>query len=161
MSSDIEKNILILGLGNLLLSDEGIGVHVVRRLQQMELPPEVEVIDGGTGGLELIEHVRGKSKVVIVDCLQASAEPGSIMQLSLDDVANQRYVPMSAHQGGVLELFNFIRTLTPVPEVVVYGVVPAVTNRIDMQLSRAVESQMKKIISIVLGEARVAAGAHV
>ena len=152
MGLEAEKSVLILGLGNLLLGDEGVGVHVAKRLQQIELPPEVEVIDGGTGGFELIEHVRGKSKVVIVDCLRADSEPGTIVRLSLDQLSIERQIPLSAHQGGVWELLAFIKTLTPAPEVVVYGIVPVAADRLGVNLSPAVESRLPGITSAVIGE---------
>lgn len=152
MIPETKKNILILGLGNLLLADEGVGVHVVKRLQQMNLPPEVEVIDGGTGGFELIEHVRGKSKVVIVDCLRADSEPGAIVRLSLDELSIERQIPLSAHQGGVREFLAFVKTLAPAPEVVVYGIVPAAADKVAIGLSPTVESQLPKVVSAIIGE---------
>ena len=152
MNPETEKTVLILGLGNLLFTDEGVGVHVAQRLLQMKLPAEVAVIDGGTGGYELIEHVRGKSKVVIIDCLNANAPPGSIVRLSLEELALRQPHPFSAHQGGVGEFLAFLKTLVPAPEVVVYGVVPDIVDQLGMELSPAVETQFSKIVSTIIDE---------
>ncbi len=148
-----EKSTLILGLGNLLLSDEGVGVHVVHLLNQMTLPSDMEVIDGGTGGFELLEHVKGKSKVIIVDCLNADAKPGSVVLMPLDEVLLHKSSPFSAHEGGALELLRGIQELQPSPQVTVVGIVPHVVNSLEMDLSSEVRSQLPKIISVVLDEA--------
>ncbi len=92
-----EKSVLVLGVGNLLLADEGVGVHVAQRLLKMPMPPEIEVIDGGTGGFELIEHFRGKKEVIIVDALKADADPGTVIQFTPDDIALQWHSSFSAH----------------------------------------------------------------
>src|SRR3990172_2748322 len=81
-----QKNILILGLGNLLLSDEGVGAHIVNQLQKMTLPGNVEAIDGGTGGFEFLNHFYGKKKVIIVDAMRGNVEPGTIFRCSPDDL---------------------------------------------------------------------------
>lgn len=152
MDAGPDKQTLILGLGNLLLSDEGVGVHVAQLLLRMELPSDVEVVDGGTGGFELIEHVRGKSKVVIIDCFRADAKPGSIARLMIDEVSLDQPPPFSVHEGGIQELLLPIQKLTPPPEVVLLGIVPAVVDQLGMVLSAEIESQMPKIVSAVLEE---------
>ncbi|HLF20472.1 MAG TPA: hydrogenase maturation protease [Bacteroidota bacterium] len=153
MNCETEKRVVILGLGNLLLSDEGVGVHVVQVLLRMRLPSYIEVVDGGTGGFELIEHVRGMSKVIIIDCFNTEAKPGSIIRLTLDELSLQQPLPFSAHEGGIRELLWQIHALAPVPEVVVFGVVPADTNQLGMRLSAVVESRLPRIVSAVVEEA--------
>ena len=152
VSAEIDKEVLILGLGNLLLSDEGVGVHAAQLLLRMDLPSDVEVVDGGTGGFELIEHVRGKSKVVIIDCLRGDISPGSIVRLGLDDLLLRLPAPFSVHEGGVLELLSKIKTLSPMPEVVIIGIVTVVTKEPGTKVSAIVESQMPRIIAAVLEE---------
>ena len=127
-------------------------MHVAQLLLRMELPSDVEVIDGGTGGFELIDHVKGKSKVVIVDCFEANAKPGSVARLTLDELSLQRPSPFSVHEGGIQELLRQVQNLVSPPEVVVLGVVPATSDQPGMNLSEEVESQMPKIVSAVLYE---------
>lgn len=145
---------LILGVGNLLLSDEGVGVHVAQQLQKMPIPPEVEVIDGGTGGFELIEHFRGKKKVIIVDALHADAEPGAVIRLTREDIALEGPPPFSAHQRGLQELLHFCQELEPPPEVIIYGIVPKQTQRMGVRLSKTVKRRLPEIISMVIDEAK-------
>ncbi len=147
-----EKQVLILGVGNILLSDEGVGVHVVQRLKQMDLPPCIEVVDGGTGGFELIDHVRGKTKVIIVDCMMLDADPGAVFRLTPDELFLRSDSPFSAHQGGIRELLYHITTLPQPPEVVVYGIVPLDRERPSMRLSEPVACRVSDIINAVLAE---------
>lgn len=147
-----EKRTLILGLGNLLLSDEGIGVHVVRRLQRMLLPPAVEVLDGGTGGFELLTHCRGKKKIVIVDAVQIAAEPGSIFRFTTAEVLEQPRPAFSVHEGGVYELLHFLQTLRPQPEVIIYGIVPEDTQRMSMALSATLAHKLDEIVALIVAE---------
>lgn len=136
----------------MLLTDEGVGVHIAQELQQRGLHTTVEVVDGGTGGFELIEQVRRKTNVIIVDCLTANAPPGSIIRLALDEIDLQRALPFSAHQGGVHELLTHVKTVSPKPEVVVIGIVPAILDQVGLNLSPAVEAQRLRIVSAVIDE---------
>lgn len=146
------RRTVILGLGNVLLADEGVGVHVAHLLRRGDLPADVEVVDGGTGGFELIAHVQGTSKVIIVDCFKVDAAPGSLVRLTLEDLSLERPSPFSVHEGGVRDLLLHIRSLSPAPEVAIIGVVPAVTDRLTMSLSAAVTSALPRIVSAVLDE---------
>ncbi|MBF8295716.1 MAG: hydrogenase maturation protease [Bacteroidetes bacterium] len=144
-----EKTILVLGVGNILLSDEGVGVQVAQRLQAMNLPPEVEVVDGGTAGYELIEFFRNKKKVVVVDCLRADEPPGSIIRASPDELDLQWQTPLSVHQSGLRELLQHAASLSPSPEIVILGIVPENTDSPGMNLSKTVEGVIDRVISDV------------
>ena len=71
-------NILILGIGNLLLRDEGVGIHVVQKMKEMELPPGIEVMDGGTMGLNLLYYIENRDRVIVVDTVIVGDPPGTI-----------------------------------------------------------------------------------
>ena len=148
------KSILILGVGNLLLGDEGIGIHVAQRLQKMALPHDVEVIDGGTGGFELIEQCHGRKKIIIVDAILADAEPGSVLRFTPEDVELQWHPSYSSHQSGLRELLHFCKQLVPLPEIVVYGIAPKETQSLSTRLSEAVTSSLAKLIAEVLEEVK-------
>ena len=150
------KSVLVLGVGNVLLSDEGVGVHVARRLQSMDLPRWVEVVDGGTGGFELIEFCRGKEKVVIVDAIRADAEPGALFRLRLADVDLPKHGRFSAHHEGLDELLRLCPSLLPDTNLVLYGIVPD-DMRPGMTLSPALEQQLDLFIARILEEAATSA----
>jgi hydrogenase maturation protease len=145
------KTILVLGVGNILLSDEGIGVHVVRRLQGMNLPPEVEVVDGGTAGYELVQFFHSKKKVVIVDCLRADEPPGTIVRATPRELDLQWRPLLSVHQSGLRELLQQAASLNPSQEIVILGVVPEDTESPNMNLSRTLDSVIDRVVLEVCG----------
>lgn len=147
-----KKNILVLGVGNLLLSDEGVGIHIVHQLQNMSLATYVEVIDGGTESFELIRFFRNRKKVIIVDAVKADAKPGTILRFTPEDGELQWSPSLSAHQLSLYELLHFSQELIPRPEIVVYGMVPKETRRFSTQLSRTVKRNIQRIISEIIKE---------
>ncbi|MEJ2050876.1 MAG: hydrogenase maturation protease [Calditrichota bacterium] len=147
-----DKHILVLGLGNLLLSDEGLGIHVIRELQKKSLPKNVSIIDGGTGGFELIRYFRGMEKVIIIDALKSDDKPGSVFRFTPDEFRSSGLHPFSAHQGGLSELLNEIKKLDPSPEVIIYGIVPGETKQYNLELSRDVKRSIPALIFILTKE---------
>jgi hydrogenase maturation protease len=146
------KKILILGVGNILLADEGVGVHVVRRLMEMELPPHVEVIDGGTGGLDLLPYFRDKERVIIIDALKVEEEPGSIYRLHPGDFGAGTQPILSLHQLGIAELLESARLLGFNPEVTIFGIAPKDIESCSLELTPEVERAIPKVIRMILDE---------
>jgi hydrogenase maturation protease len=144
---------LVLGVGNILLSDEGVGIHVARRLQSMRLPPDVEVIDGGTEGYELIRFLRDRTKVVIVDALSAHEPPGTLIRGTPEELELKWTPSYSSHQSGLRELLYAAQALPSAPEIVILGVVPEETCGVGTDLSESVAGEMDTIIAAVLATA--------
>ncbi len=144
------KPVLVLGVGNVLLSDEGIGVHVARRLQSMQLSPQVEVIDGGTGGYELIGFFSGRKKVIIVDCLKAEEPPGTIISASPDQLEIRWEAVSSVHEFGLSELLHHAKLLPSPPEILIVGIVPQAHTNASTSLSDDLEPMVDLIASKVL-----------
>ncbi|TNF72199.1 MAG: hydrogenase maturation protease, partial [Bacteroidetes bacterium] len=118
------QNILILGLGNILLGDEGVGVRVIEQLLTHPLPEEIEVIDGGTAGYELINFFEGKEKVIIVDAVKTDDTPGSVYKMDLSVVQEDETVQLSLHQIGLKNVFKMASLMDLNPEVTLVGIVP-------------------------------------
>lgn len=98
-------NVLVLGVGNVLLSDEGAGVRVVERLKASHrFPPQVELLDGGTMGLELLPWLEERSHLFIVDAIRSEDPPGSVVVRHLDDPPAYFHQKISPHQIGLSEL---------------------------------------------------------
>ena len=88
--------VLVLGLGNLLMQDEGIGVRVVEQLKRdYEFPPEVEVLDGGTAGMALFEHIVGRSHVIVIDAAKTGREPGTLVKRRSTGVLSKQGIAAS------------------------------------------------------------------
>ena len=146
------KNILILGLGNILLGDEGVGVRVIEQLLSHPLPDEIEVIDGGTAGYELINFFEGKEKVIIVDAVKTDDTPGSVYKLDLSVVQEDETVQLSLHQIGLKNVFKMASMMDLNPEVTLIGIVPKDYQDYNIGLSEEVEKAIPLAIETVLKE---------
>jgi hydrogenase maturation protease len=149
-----KKPVLILGVGNLLLKDEGIGVHVARKLMDMDLPPYVEVVEGGTSGFDLLDDIEGRGKVVVVDTVQAGQPPGTLYRLSREDIEDRPKQRLSLHDidmTDLLKLSDLLGVKKPA-EVIIIGVEPKDMETASMELSPEVEAQISKVIELVMKE---------
>lgn len=112
-----EHRVTILGLGNILLSDEGVGVHVVNEFQKRyEVPPYVEIVDGGAAGLDLIPFIEGREKVVMVDAVNFDREPGYIDVLENEEIPVRLTQKASMHHLGLMDVLCIVRLSGNVPE---------------------------------------------
>jgi hydrogenase maturation protease len=145
------KKILIIGVGNLILQDEGIGVHAVRELGKLALPPHVEVIDGGTALMELLPVIREAERIIVIDALRGGEEPGTIYRLSPEDLMIDAERPLSLHQVGLLEVLGMARQLGGAAAVVIIGVEPEEIAW-GMELTPAVAAKLPQVIEAVLSE---------
>jgi hydrogenase maturation protease len=153
---------MVLGVGNLLLGDDGVGVHVVRDLQEHpdDLPEGTRVVDGGTFGLELAPRLYDVRRLVIVDAVDHRAAAGHVGVWRGDDVARVFSHPVSVHHVGVDALLGALTLVDAAPaEVTVVGVQPAdVTPGIGLsEPVRAAMPALRASVVAALG-APVAAG---
>jgi len=149
---DNRPPVLVLGIGNILLRDEGIGVHVVEALREYLLPESIELVDGGTTGADLLDVISDRRKVVVIDAMNADLEPGSLLRLSLDDLVAGQSAAVSLHEIGLVETFTMARHLRSAPdEVVVIGVKPK-EIRPSTQLSPELAAIVPVIVKQVIAE---------
>ncbi len=143
---------LVLGVGNVLLSDEGVGVRVVEELvKRYEIPDDVEVIDGGTLGLNLIYFLDNADRLLVVDALLGGNPPGSLYKFKGDQVkAYFREKKLSAHDIGLQEVLGVAELIGKVPkEVVVIGVEPESLD-VSLELSPSVKKVLERLLDEVL-----------
>ena len=141
----------IVGVGNLLLMDEGVGVHVVQELERRELPPNVAVIDGGTSP-DALAHAGEVDRLVIVDAVRGGGEPGTVYRLTPDDIDESDRNPLSLHEWDLMDSLKLSRYWTEDVEVVIIGVEPGQMEW-GLELSPEVEARLPRIIDVVLREA--------
>ncbi len=148
---------VVLGVGNLLLSDEGVGVHVVKKLSEMTLPAEVEVVEGGVEGLGLINVVIGADRLIVIDAVKGGGPPGSIYRFEPDDLtAPTDEYKMSVHEIGVLEVIRLSGLLGRTPRTSIFGVEPK-SIEMGMELSPEIRTKVPKVIELVLNELKTPA----
>jgi hydrogenase maturation protease len=144
--------VLILGIGNILLQDEGVGVRAVQRLRGCELPVHVDIVDGGTGGADLVDVIADRRKVIVIDAMDAAVPPGTISRFAGEDLLPDPGTTVSLHQLGLVESLVMAKQLGCGPgEVVVFGIQPA---RIQpgLELSQPVADAMAAVVKAVIAE---------
>jgi len=142
---------LVLGLGNILMGDEGIGVHVITTLQQYPLPPGVECLDGGTGGFLLLEPLQSADRIILVD---AAADGNSIGTVTRSAPRFSRDYPptLTAHDVGVKDLLDVFHMQSGEREVVLYAITIDPHQPISMSLSEAGRRAASCAIDQIRGE---------
>jgi hydrogenase maturation protease len=121
------KDVVVIGLGNVLLSDEGIGVHIIRRLStQQDKFPLVDFIDAGSAGMALLHLIANRKKAVIIDCAQMGAEPGAMRRFAADEVQSVKKLShYSLHEADILQVINLSKQLGECPrKIVFFGIEP-------------------------------------
>jgi len=144
--------ITVLGIGNMLLKDEGIGVHLVQKLAGIVDDANVNIIDAGTSPdfLSLIEG--NTDKLIVVDAVKAGNKPGTTYRLTLDDLDLDSTSPISLHEIGVLDSLKFMALFDRVPKsTVIIGIEPK-TIDFGLDLSPEVEEKLPELINLVLKE---------
>lgn len=145
--------IIVLGVGNILLSDEGIGVRAVEKLQRdYDLPPEVVVIDGGTTGMEMLEDLSNADHLIIIDAVRSGKAPASIVRLADEQVPVFFKTKLSPHQIGLSDVLATLALIGEAPGgVTVIGVEPA-SLETGMALSPQVEARMPELMDLLVTE---------
>ncbi|GHU05405.1 hydrogenase 2 maturation endopeptidase [Alphaproteobacteria bacterium] len=143
----------VLGVGNLLMSDEGVGVHAVSALvERYDFPDEVEIIDGGTSGMELLPELEGLDHLIVVDAVRAGKPAGSLVRLAGEDVPVFFKIKFSPHQVGLSDIFAALRFKGTSPgEVVIVGVEPESLD-LNMSLSPTVAARLDEVVEMVVAE---------
>jgi hydrogenase maturation protease len=144
--------ILVLGVGNLLLRDEGVGVHVAQTMQRMKLPETVEAVDGATAGFDLLDIIADRRKVIVVDAMDGDYPPGTVVRLTLEDLAAGNGQASSLHRLGLAEVLGLAGRLGVAPaELVILGV-KAANLEYGLELSPELDRLLPRIVELVLNE---------
>jgi hydrogenase maturation protease len=156
-----DGRLLILGVGNMLLKDEGVGVHVARKLQEIALPCNVEVMDGGTASLDTLLLAQDIEKLVVIDAFRAGKKPGTIYRMHLgaaekdrlrQSLSKQECLKISLHQVGLLDALAVAERMNCAPsEIVVIGVEPGEVDY-GLELTDEVKQRVPEVIGTVLKE---------
>ena len=147
--------VLVLGLGNLIHSDDGVGIHAVYRLQKNpSVPPWATLMDGGTHGLNLAPHIRGFKRLLVIDAIDVGEKPGTLIKLEGEAVEKMPGKP-SVHQLGFADLMISMKLLgeSP-PEVVVFGVQPQSTEW-GTELTPPVEGALDQLVPAVITQLKL------
>ena len=145
---------LVLGVGNLIMCDDGFGIHVIRRLEEKaNIPDEIQVVDGGTAGLDLLYYLEGVDKMIIIDAMEMMGrEPGTLTVMDGDDIPTYLSIKMSPHDVALPDMLFAakLRDLYP-KEIIVYGVQP-LTVDMGLELSPVVADKIEIVVDKIIAE---------
>ena len=146
-------DVTILGVGNVILRDEGFGVRVAEYLDaHYAFPENVQIVDGGTLGIELTQYVTGTNKLLVIDSINGGAEPGTLFRFHNDDVMDHFQEKISAHEVGIQDVLALL-TVTghKIPDVVVIGAQPYDLEA-GVELSPGLQKLMPQVVEQALKE---------
>lgn len=152
------KPTIVVGLGNPLMADEGIGTVLVEELTKLaqdgKLPSEnIEYYDGGCGGMYLLHTIAERKKAILIDCCLMGTEPGTIRRFTPDDVNSvKKMAHLSLHEVDILKVIELARQIGQCPdEIVIFGIEP-VSIKPQMHLNEAIEARLDDYIAEIRKE---------
>ena len=142
--------VTVLGIGNVILRDEGFGVRVVEYLAaQYDFPDEVQLVDGGTLGIELTQYVTGTDKLLIIDSINGGAQPGTVFRFADDEIRAHFATKLSAHEVGIQDVLTMLElTGRRIPHTVVIGAQPY-----DIGAGVGLSERMQKLLPAMAAHA--------
>ena len=147
-----KNRVLVLGIGNILLKDEGFGVRALDAFTHAcALPQNVKCVDGGTAGLNLLTTVKGFSHIIILDAVLAQSPPGTLHRLTEKTIDSVPLLKTSAHELGIKELLFLTRFQDSSPKIAVIGVTPHDVSP-GLDLSPAVKDALPKAVRAICDE---------
>lgn len=152
----MDSQILILGVGCILLCDEGFGVRTAKEMEaRYTFPPNVSVVDGGVLGINLLGVISQADHLIVLDAIKNGGEPGTVYRIDDDGIPERIRAKNSLHQIDFLEALTLCHQgLDCHPKTVIFGVEPQDIETYQVELSPVVAEQTEKVIGLVLDELR-------
>jgi hydrogenase maturation protease len=150
----MEKAILVVGIGNPLMSDEGVGVRIIERFQsEKDKFPDVEFVDAGTEGVAVLHLIANRKKVVFIDCALMGTMPGTIKKFFPDEVESVKKISnQSLHEADILKVVEMSKQLGESPgEIIFFGIEPQTVQQGNI-LSGNIEKRFEEYIEIISRE---------
>ena len=144
--------ILILGVGNLLLRDDGFGVHLINSLQGTPLPGNVELLEAGTVSHQLIPRLHEIDHLIVIDVVEAGDTPGSLFRFSPDDMRFPIEQKASLHQISLIDVLNMAALTGTKPRTVIIGVQPKDVSSWSMELSDELTAVIPRVQELIFEE---------
>ncbi|MET3018435.1 HyaD/HybD family hydrogenase maturation endopeptidase [Flavobacterium hydatis] len=143
------NEILVLGIGNYLMGDEGVGVHFINRIKQSDFPENISFIDGGTGGFTLVPYIENHKRVIIVDATMDGKEEGTITLLK-PKFSNDFPISLSGHNFGLKDMVEILTMFDTMPEIYLYTITISKMEPMFMELSPKVDAAIKEVTEKVI-----------
>lgn len=147
--------VVVLGIGNILLSDEGVGVRVVEQLERnFVLPATVNVIDGGTCGMEMLEQLENLDALIVVDCVRHGQPPATPVLLKGDAVPVFFKTKLSPHQVGLSDVLASLEFTGKAPQYTAIVGIQPVSMELGLDLTPQVAARVPELVATTVAELR-------
>lgn len=145
--------VLVLGIGNVLMMDDSLGIRAVDELERrFRFPEGVEILDGGTSGIELLSYLRNKDHLIVIDAVKSGLPPGTVVKVEGNEVPAKFMTRISPHQLGLSDLLAAATLTGELPKnMVLFGIEPEVI-KLGLELSNSVKKNFDKLIDFVVQE---------
>lgn len=148
-----EKHIMVLGVGNILFTDEGLGIRAIEKLMdRYEFPENVSIQDGGVLGINLLGIISEADYLIVVDAIKNGGNPGTLYRLEGDEIPKRILAKNSLHQVDLLEALTLCQVLDKVPETVILGIEPKDIKTTGIELTAPIQEKIESLIDMVLRE---------
>ncbi|MBF0523830.1 MAG: HyaD/HybD family hydrogenase maturation endopeptidase [Deltaproteobacteria bacterium] len=153
MTEAEKQRIVIMGVGNTILTDEGVGVRVLEILRdRYAFPANVNLVDGGTLGLSLLGVVEGADLLIVIDAVKNQGSPGTLYRLTWDDITGRVRYKDSMHQLDLVEALTITELIFERPEIIIIGVEPADISTPGLSLTPMIQEKTQDMVQMVLAE---------
>jgi len=150
----MKKPVIVIGLGNTLMSDEGAGVRVVQRLSNFsDKFPLVDFADAGTGGMSILHLIKDKNKAIFIDCAKMGGEPGSIRKFTPEEIKSIKALAyQSLHEFDLIKIINMSDKLGQCPaEIIIFGIEPQ-SVKPGCELSKTLTDRLDEYVTMICKE---------
>ncbi len=154
MKSDVSiRSIVVLGIGNTAMQDDGVGVWVIRSLAQAyDLPSHVRLIEAGVPGLGLLSDVEGADDLLVIDAVDRAGPPGVLYRLGPENLPKGRGSFLSAHDIGMVDLLSWVELLGKRPHTFIIGVQPLEVRKMSLELTPPLRKALPLVVAAVVKE---------
>ena len=153
MSGVKVKPVIVIGIGNVLMQDEGIGCKLIEELEKhSEKLPDVELMDAGLAGLSVVHYLEGRKKAVFLDCADMKTPPGTIKKFSPGDVDSIKTLPKQPHEADLMKILKICKFLEKSPEeIIIFGIQPQKVQA-GQNLTSTLKDKIQDYVSEILKE---------
>jgi len=146
------RKVLILGVGNILLGDDGFGVHLINSLADTPFPPNVQILEAGTVSHQLIPMFRELDYLIIIDVVEAGDTPGSLFRFSPEDLQFTKEQMVSLHQISLIDVLTMAELTGGKPKTVIIGVQPKDVSNWSLELTEPLKAVIPKVKELLFEE---------
>lgn len=148
------RKTVILGIGNILLKDDGIGIHIVKQIEDEKFPSTIEVVDGGTSTLDTLSYFLEYENVIVIDSLKAGYEPGTIYKIKPEEIKNYKRENLSIHDVQILDVVKLANMYGKHPDVTIFGIEPKEIS-FDTEMTECMKMKIPEVINLIKKELNI------